>query len=93
MKAQFYEIVVNVLIIILKNNGIAIFIKQLLITVAIIVYNRAISAYGEGAMAVVGINLRVLMFGMSVIYGLCLGFQPIVGFNYEQKILIGCLKL
>lgn len=43
---------------------------------------RAASAYGDEAVAAVGIVLRIVTLGMFVVFGFIKGFQPMAGFNY-----------
>ena len=62
--------------------GAPMFLLQLLGSIALAVINIAAKPYGDAAVASVGLSFRVLILGMYIMYGMSLGLQPLVGFNY-----------
>lgn len=67
--------------------GFPTFIRQFLMSVSMGLMNTAVKPYGDGAIAGVGISLKVFSLAAMVLFGFSQGFQPIVGFNY------GALKI
>ena len=49
---------------------------------ATICLNNAAMAYGDAAIAAMGVVQRITMFGASAMLGFGQGFQPVCGFNY-----------
>jgi putative MATE family efflux protein len=66
--------------------GVPTLVVQLLTSVAIGLTNRAAGAYGDEAVAAMGIVTRLLTLGSYVIFGFMKGFQPFIGFNYGAKV-------
>ena len=56
--------------------------RQGLASVATICLNNAAMAYGDAAIAAMGVVQRIAMFGGSAMIGFGQGFQPVCGFNY-----------
>lgn len=65
--------------------GISMLILQILQTIAISKISYAASFYGEGAIAAMGIVLRIVTLGTNVVFGYMKGLQPLAGFNYGAK--------
>lgn len=64
------------------GTGSPMFFRQAMGSFAIALLNNAAAAYGDPAVASVGIVLRVLVFGMMPVYGFGQGYQPVAGYNY-----------
>lgn len=71
--------------------GIPGFMFQLLVSVSMGLTNVAASAYGDEAVAAMGVSIRIMTVGTYVIFGFMRGFQPIAGYNYGAG-LYGRLK-
>ncbi len=76
----------------LVSFGVSSFITQMAITVVVIVMNNsltyygALSAYGADIpLAAQGIVMKVNQIVLSVMVGIAVGSQPIIGFNYGAK--------
>ncbi len=72
--------------------GISSFITQMAITIVMIVMNRSLSFYGaqsiygsEIPLSALGIVMKVNQILISIIVGIGIGSQPIIGFNYGSK--------
>lgn len=65
--------------------GIPAFIKQFLLCFSVAMINFFVSAYGDFAVAAMGITLRVTSMGLIVIFGFTGGFRPLVAYNYGAK--------
>ena len=65
--------------------GISMLILQILQTISISKISHAASLYGEGAIAAMGIVLRIVTLGTNVVFGYMKGLQPLAGFNYGAK--------
>ena len=65
--------------------GVPTLIYQFLTSVALALTNSAASAYGDSAMAAIGVVARVLTMGTYVVFGYMKGFQPVAGYNYGAK--------
>lgn len=66
--------------------GIPGFLFQLLTSTSMGLTNTAASAYGDAAVAAMGISIRVLTVGNYVIFGFMRGFQPVAGFSFGAKL-------
>lgn len=76
-KEIYYEI---------SKIGIPTFIKQVLMSVAIGVFNtRAAHFGGDNLLAAAGIVVRVYMLPMYILFGIGQGFQPVIGYNFGAK--------
>ena len=64
------------------KGGIPSLSRQSLASVATICLNNAAMAYGDAAIAAMGVVQRITMFGASAMLGFGQGFQPVCGFNY-----------
>lgn len=62
--------------------GLATFARQALSSVSLGFINTAAAAYSDGAVAAMGISLRVVSFAMFVVFGYNQGFQPVAGYSY-----------
>ena len=60
-------------------------LRQSLSSFALALLNNAARKYEDHAVATVGTTMRVLMFGMMVLFGYDLAFQTIAGYNYGTK--------
>ena len=65
--------------------GFPSFIRQVLASISIAMLNIAASAYGDPAVAAIGITLRVIAMGMFPLFGFAQAFQPVAGFNFGAK--------
>ncbi len=72
--------------------GVSSFITQMAVTVVVVVQNNSLTYYGAlsqyGAnipLAALGIVMKVNQIVLSVMVGIAVGSQPIVGFNYGAK--------
>jgi putative MATE family efflux protein len=65
--------------------GIPILIYQLLFGAAMGLSNSAASAYGDSAVAAIGVVTRLMTIGTYVVFGFMKGFQPVAGYNYGAK--------
>ena len=64
------------------KGGVPSLARQSLASVATICLNNAAMAYGDAAIAAMGVVQRIMMFGASAMLGFGQGFQPVCGFNY-----------
>jgi len=65
--------------------GLPTFLRQFLSSFSVALLNNAAGAFGDHAVAAVGITMRVLMLGMMVLFGYGQAFQPVAGYNYGAK--------
>ena len=65
--------------------GVSMLLLQLLSSLSISRISAAAGAYGEDAIAAMGIVLRIVTLGVNVVFGYMKGFQPMAGFNYGAK--------
>ena len=65
--------------------GFPVFVMQFLSSMAFSIQNVAASAYGEDALAAMGIALKVTMIPLFVIAGFNQGFQPFAAYNYGSR--------
>lgn len=65
--------------------GLPVFFMQFLSSMAFSIQNVAASAYGEDALAAIGITLKITMLPLFVMMGYNQGFQPFAGFNYGAR--------
>ncbi len=57
-------------------------LNQLLMSVATVVMNTTITQYGDIPLAAMNVALKVNMIVVFVQMGLCMGVQPLLGYNY-----------
>ena len=62
--------------------GVSMLLLQLLSSFSMSRILVAAGAYGEDAIAAMGITLRIVTLGTNVVFGYMKGFQPMAGFNY-----------
>lgn len=67
------------------RGGLPSLCRQGLNSVAVMVLNHAVGAYGDGAVAAVAIVSRIMMFTSSALIGFGQGMQPVCGFNYGAR--------
>lgn len=65
--------------------GMPMFFMQFLSSMAFSIQNVAASAYGENALAAIGITLKITMLPLFVLIGYNQGFQPFAAYNYGAK--------
>lgn len=65
--------------------GLSMFFLQVLASIAMSLVTRGASAYGDEAVAALGVVLRIITIGSNVVFGYMKGFQPMAGFNYGAK--------
>lgn len=61
------------------------FLRLFTRTIAVVLINTAASAYGDSAVAAIGITTRVMMFFFSAMLGFGQGFAPVAGYNYGAR--------
>ena len=65
--------------------GLPVFFMQFLSSMAFSLQNVTASAYGEDALAAIGITLKITMIPLFVMMGYNQGFQPFAAYNYGAK--------
>lgn len=65
--------------------GFPTFLFQLLMCLSLGLINNKAGAYGNEAVAAIGISNRIFAIGMFVVFGFAKGFQPIAGYNFGAK--------
>ena len=65
--------------------GVSMLLLQLLSSLSMSRISAAAGAYGEDAIAAMGIVLRIVTLGVNVVFGYMKGFQPMAGFNYGAQ--------
>ena len=60
-------------------------IRSLLAVVSAIVLNRIAGGISDSVLAGVGVCNKIMVFTFTVIYGMGIGLQPVVGFNWGAK--------
>lgn len=65
--------------------GVSMLLLQLLSSLSMSRISAAAGAYGEDAIAAMGIVLRIVTLGVNVVFGYMKGFQPMAGFNYGAR--------
>ena len=61
------------------------FLRLFTYTIAMVLINGAASAYGDSAVAAIGITTRVMFFFFSAMLGFGQGFQPVAGYNFGAR--------
>lgn len=62
--------------------GAPVFAANLLISLVIAVLNGAAKQFGDSVVAAVGITVRLMSFGMFLVFGYSRGFRAIAAYNY-----------
>lgn len=72
--------------------GVSSFITQIAITIVMVLFNNLLSVYGaqsvygsEIAMTAMGIVMKVNQIMLSILVGIAIGAQPVIGYNYGSK--------
>ena len=68
------------------QGGLPSLSRQILASFATIYLNNAARAYGDAAIAAMGVVQRIMMFGASTMLGFGQGFQPVCGINFGAKL-------
>ena len=68
------------------QGGLPSLSRQILASFATICLNNAARAYGDAAIAAVGVVQRIMMFGASTMLGFGQGFQPVCGINFGARL-------
>ncbi len=68
------------------KGGLPSLARQSLASFATICLNHSAGAFGDAAIAAMGVVQRITMFGASAMLGFGQGFQPVCGFNYGAKL-------
>ena len=68
------------------QGGLPSLSRQILASFATICLNNAARAYGDTAIAAVGVVQRIMFFGASTMLGFGQGFQPVCGINYGARL-------
>ena len=67
------------------KGGLPSLSRQILASFATICLNNAARAYGDAAIAAMGVVQRIIMFGVSTMLGFGQGFQPVCGINFGAQ--------
>ena len=67
------------------KGGLPSLSRQILASFATICLNNAARAYGDAAIAAMGVVQRIIMFGISTMLGFGQGFQPVCGINFGAQ--------
>ena len=59
--------------------------RQGLMSVSSGILNHSAGAFGDACISAMAITSRVVNFLVSIAIGICQGFQPVAGFNYQVK--------
>ena len=59
--------------------------RQGLMSVSSGILNHSAGAFGDACVSAMAITARVVNFLVSIAIGICQGFQPVAGFNYQVK--------
>lgn len=65
--------------------GVPTLVFQILTSLSISLINHAASAYGDAAIAGMGVVTRLISLGSLSVFGFLKGFQPIAGYSYGAK--------
>jgi putative MATE family efflux protein len=65
--------------------GVPILVFQILSSVSMGLSNSSASAYGDSAVAAVGVVIRIMTLGTYIVFGYMKGYQPVAGYNYGAK--------
>ena len=72
--------------------GVSSFITQIAITMVMVLFNNLLTRYGESSvygpdipMTAMGIVMKVNQIMLSILVGIAVGAQPVIGFNYGSK--------
>ncbi|MGL6198434.1 MAG: MATE family efflux transporter [Lachnospiraceae bacterium] len=65
--------------------GLSMLFLQVLSSISMSLITKGASAYGDEAVAALGVVLRVITIGSNVIFGYMKGFQPMAGYNFGAK--------
>lgn len=65
--------------------GVPTLVFQLLTSLSISLINNAAGAYGDAAIAGMGVVTRLVSMGSLTVFGFIKGFQPIAGYSYGAK--------
>ena len=68
------------------QGGLPSLSRQILASFATICLNNAARAYGDAAIAAMGVVQRIMYFGAATMLGFGQGFQPVCGINFGAKI-------
>ena len=68
------------------RGGLPSLSRQILSSFATICLNNAARAYGDAAIAAMGVVQRITMFGASTMLGFGQGFQPVCGINFGAQL-------
>ena len=68
------------------QGGLPSLSRQILASFATICLNNAARAYGDTAIAAVGVVQRIMYFGASTMLGFGQGFQPVCGINFGARL-------
>jgi putative MATE family efflux protein len=69
----------------IARGGTPSLLRQGLMSLSMILLNRAAGFYGDAVIAAISIVTRVVMMMNSAVLGLGQGFQPVCGFNYGAR--------
>lgn len=72
--------------------GVSSFITQIAITIVMVLFNNQLTSYGNSSvygpdipMTAMGIVMKVNQIMLSILVGIAVGAQPVIGFNYGSK--------
>lgn len=72
--------------------GVSSFITQIAITIVMVLFNNLLKTYGAASiygseipLTAMGIVMKVNQIMLSILVGIAIGAQPVIGFNYGSK--------
>lgn len=72
--------------------GVSSFITQIAITIVMVLFNNLLNKYGAASeygaeipLTAMGIVMKVNQIMLSILVGIAIGAQPVIGFNYGSK--------
>ena len=72
--------------------GVSSFITQIAITIVMVLFNNLLKTYGAASiygaeipLTAMGIVMKVNQIMLSILVGIAIGVQPVIGFNYGSK--------
>ncbi len=72
--------------------GVSSFITQIAITIVMVLFNNLLKTYGANSvygseipLTAMGIVMKVNQIMLSILVGIAIGAQPVIGFNYGSK--------
>jgi Na+-driven multidrug efflux pump len=64
-------------------------LQELAVIAVMIIQNSLVAGYGVIYIAIFGVILKVRMLPRALTQGLCQGVQPLLGYNFASKNIVG----